>query len=288
MNLRYAMSNTPNCLFRKGALGAFVQFDLQYLFLQISTNQRLLKRSFVRENKVAKLDITLIHDEDEDTLTFASSSQDLICQFGVGFYSTFIIAKKVKVCSKRYNESQLTRGTSVKLYFHQERREKADEEFDIEISKYRYLEFVRSIVDTDDLNSRKIVLERIQMLHDIAAQSQKTVKEIIKEHKKLKEENNNNRIQEEKEQNIEKQILKINKEEIEEIIRRRIKEEVKKKEEESKQTEEGSKKDQEDSEEKKKKEKEKKKRNMKKKDDDKDDDDEDTDNKNDCFFQFFI
>jgi HSP90 family molecular chaperone len=48
-----------------------------------------------------------------------ASAQDLICQFGVGFYSAFLLAKKIVVQSKRYDEKQyvnLGRGTKETLH----------------------------------------------------------------------------------------------------------------------------------------------------------------------------
>jgi heat shock protein beta len=126
------------------------------------------------EGEFSKMDITIIPDEDSGTLAIVdrgigmnreelitnlgtvaqsgtlkfllasennASAQDLIGQFGVGFYSCFLVAKKVVVQSKRYNEKQyiwtsegsngftveedksgenLGRGTKVTLYMNDE------------------------------------------------------------------------------------------------------------------------------------------------------------------------
>ena len=125
--LRELISNASDALDRL-RLEAFLNKDLQvdtsdlHIDLEVDKEQRTLT---VRDNGIGMSHSEVVHligtiaksgtaeflrkiKESKD----AAASQDLIGQFGVGFYSSFMVADKVTLLTRRAGESQATRWES--------------------------------------------------------------------------------------------------------------------------------------------------------------------------------
>jgi molecular chaperone HtpG len=125
--LRELISNASDAL-DKLRLEAFLNKDLQvdtsdlHIDLEVDSERRALT---VRDNGIGMSRDEVVHligtIAKSGTAEFlrklgeakdAAASQDLIGQFGVGFYSTFMVADKVTLLTRRAGESQATRWES--------------------------------------------------------------------------------------------------------------------------------------------------------------------------------